>query len=332
MKKVKRVLAFIPAGLSQTSHYSVLSLKRRKFQFVRMESNRFVPELAVKKLMKSIIATQAVYQPILVIAAQAVVDAGIAIYYDNGAKIDPKVENLDKMLCIIDGQTRYRSYISICQDKSIDSSKIICTCAFPQIDEIDIAQMLSTIAGTVRPWCSLDHQQSLVDSWRDEPSLDLTKLRWICELAKSGASETAAMYWGNFSKTRAVSKARYRSATKVNGANFEKHKAAMAKIAELGDYEYGYKLYNVLRDSFLAEHLGVYCIPAFFIDKMAALQADGVSKTDAYKSITTFAKSFNVDMCKRVIDALGAGARKKDVETRVVLETLYSESQSKKSK
>ncbi|MFR9659926.1 MAG: hypothetical protein SNG04_05890 [Rikenellaceae bacterium] len=323
MKKIKSTPSFVSANLSQTNHHSVQTLKKRSFQFIRMEPNRFVPDLAVSKLTRSILSTQAVLQPILVIAAQAVVDAGIAIYYDNGDKIDPKVVNLDKMLCIVDGQTRYKSYMSICQDKSIDSSKITCTCAFPQTDKIDIAEMLSTIAGTVRPWCSLDHQQSLVDSWKDEPSLDLTKLRWICELAKSGASETAALYWGNFVKTRAISKARYRSATKVNGADFEKHKAAMAKIAERGDYEYGYKLYSILRYSFLAEHLGVYCIPAFFIDKMAALQADGMSKDKAYKVITNFAKSFNVDMAKRVTDALGAGARKKDTETRTVLEDLY---------
>ncbi len=323
MKKITKPLAFVSKGLSQTKQHLVCILKKRGYKFVRMDINRYVPESAVNTMVKSILSARTVHQPILVVAAQAVVDEGIAIYSEDGAIIDPTTTNLDKYLCILDGQTRMAGYSIICANKDIDSSDITCTCAFPQADKINITEILSTINSSSRLWCGIDRLQSLVTAWKDEPSLDLSKVRFICQLVNSGASETAAFYWGNFTKARAISKARYRSAAKVEGTNFEKHKTAMAKIAELGDYELGRNLYDTLRNVFLAEHLGVYCIPAFFIDKMATLQNDGMSKAEAYKEIVNFAKSFNVDMCKRVTDALSAGARKKDAETRAVLEDLY---------
>ena len=162
MNKITKPLAFVSKGLSQIRQHLVSILKKKGYKFVRMDINRYVPESAVNTMVKSILSARTVHQPVLVVAAQAVVDEGITIYSEDGTIIDPTTTNLDKYLCVLDGQTRIAAYNQICANKDIDSSDITCTCAFPQADKINITEILSTINSSSRLWCGIDRLQSLV--------------------------------------------------------------------------------------------------------------------------------------------------------------------------
>lgn len=249
--------------LSRYTIYSMTKLKALGFKFGKLKINRSIKDRALAAKKKSIEITNGLISPCLVVSARQCKKEGLGFCsFDDDKEFDEKVENLDKILIIVDGQHRFEAIKKLNEKKNAPERGYECYFYLPLNQNAKTISILRESNVATAPWKGSDYLTNLLHTAPRD--IDLSMLLWVQERFED-CGDTASWLWGTLDPSRIYSKSQMVKASSKP--------ELLEKMAEKTYFENGKKLYEAALDKFGENVVKLKVVPLTFIAISKKLQA-----------------------------------------------------------
>ena len=248
--------------LSRYTIYSMTQLEALGFKFGKLKINRLIKERAVTVKKKSIEIANGQISPCLVVSARQCKKEGLGFCsFDDDKEFDEKVEDLDKILIIVDGQHRFEAIKKLNEKKAPEKS-YECYFHLPLNQNAKTISILRESNVATAPWKGGDYLTNLLHTAPRD--IDLTMLIWVQERFKD-CGDTASWLWATLDPSRIYSKSQMVKASSKP--------ELLKKMADMNNFENGKKLYKAAQDKLGDNLVKLKVVPLTFIAISKKLQA-----------------------------------------------------------
>lgn len=303
--------------LSNFKIYSMTKLKALGFKYGKLKINRSIKDRALAAKKKSIEITNGLISPCLVVSARQCKKEGLGFCsFDDDKEFDEKVENIDKILIIVDGQHRFEA-IKKLNEKKAPERGYECYFYLPLNQNAKTIPILRESNVATAPWKGGDYLTNLLLT--APRGIDMTMLIWVKERFKD-CGDTASWLWATLDNGRIYTKSQMVKASSKP--------ELLEKMADMNNFENGKKLYEAAQNKLGDNLVKLKVVPQTFIDISKKLQAKrGMDEVTGI--LVDFIKQISDDSVAAIQGYKRDDKASKDVKIEKKLNELWSEFEAK---